>query len=156
MAVSDGILQGLMADLAADAAKMAAGETVSRDVEQRAIGRIGLMVCEFAKMFWTEEELRQIVYAAIAERIASHAAACAQIRAGEGCAAAGEGGASGAPVLFPCTVWGRVWLLLDRHFNSLWWGFVLLCLGLGVNRVVDAVLSVLRAVGVGGAGALPG
>lgn len=156
MAVSDGILQGLMADLAADAAKMAAGETVSRDVEQRAIGRIGLMVCEFAKMFWTEEELRQIVYAAITERIASHAAACAQIRAGEGCAAAGEGGASGAPVLFPCTVWGRVWLLLDRHFNSLWWGFVLLCLGLGVNRVVDAVLSVLRAVGVGGAGALPG
>ena len=156
MAASDGILKGLTADLAADARRMAAGETVSRDVEQRAIGRIGLMVCEFAQMFWTEDELRQIVHAVFDERIASHAAACAQIRAGEGCAAAGEGGASGAPALFPCTVWGRMWLLLDRHFSSLWWGFVVLCLALGVNRVVDAVLSVLRAFGVVGAGALPG
>ena len=140
MAASDGILKGLTADLAADARRMAAGETVSRDVEQRAIGRIGLMVCEFAQMFWTEDELRQIVHAVFDERIASHAAACAQIRVGDGA----------SPL--PSTVWGRVWLLLDKHFNSLWWGFVLLCLALGVNRVVDAVLAVFRAFGVVGAG----
>ena len=52
----------------------------------------------------------------------------------------------------PSTVWGRLWLLLDKHFNSLWWGFVLMCLALGVNRVVDAVLAVFRAFGVVGAG----
>jgi len=45
-----------------------------------------------------------------------------------------------------------LWLLLDKHFNSLWWGFVLMCLALGVNRVVDAVLAVFRAFGVVGAG----
>ena len=147
MAASDGILKGLTADLAADARRMAAGETVSRDVEQRAIGRIGLMVCEFAQMFWTEDELRQIVHAVFDERIASHAAACAQIRAGEASPVVGDGASP-----LPSTVWGRVWLLLDKHFNSLWWGFVLLCLALGVNRVVDAVLAVFRAFGVVGAG----
>lgn len=148
---ADGVLKGITADLAADAAKMAAGEAVPREIEQRAIGRIGLMVCEFAGMFWSEDELRDIVHSVFSERIASHAESCAQIRKGEPCVVARENGASPS---VPTSVAGRVWAVLDKHFNHLWWGFVVLCLALGVNRVVDAVLTILRAFGM--AGGAPG
>jgi hypothetical protein len=137
------IVASLTTDLKGDARKLAEGAAVPPEIERRTIGRIGLLVCEFSEMFWPEDKLRELAGEVAAGMIERHAEQCEANMRRIGLLAP-QGSADAAR---PARVADRVWAMADKYFTHIWWGFVMLCLVFGVQRVVDAILHAARAVG---------
>jgi hypothetical protein len=122
------LVSELLRDLHEDAERLATGVAVAPEIERRAVGRIGLLVCEISRGLWSREDLIQTASEVAKKAVSDHVAACASF---------GAGGGRGPWVV----------LFLDRYFRHIWWGLVLLCCVFGIREVVDAITAAARTVG---------